>query len=840
MQQFADFTAKTAEQSLAALDTTEQGLSHQEALIRQQKFGPNKLSQRDLYWWEILLRQFKSPFLYLLIGASILALFLGEKLDGLMILLFVGINAVLGFYQEYKSEKTLLLLKQYVTAKSKVYRDKKEQRIPSDQLVPGDIIAVKPGDIVACDIRLIDSENLLVDESILTGESVAVQKTAEALKESVHDTYKATNILFSGATIVMGEGRGVVIGIGKDTALGNISTLTAETTHESLFEKGIAKFSKFILQLVVVTLIFIVLINIAIKGHDANIPTLLIFVIALAVSVIPEALPIVITFSLSRGALHLAKQKVVVKRLSAIEDLGSIRVLCTDKTGTITENRLTVDNTYPKMSKAILYARLAATTLENEADSRDAFDRAIDEAFTDEDKKFFHNWKRLKEIPFDPERKRNSVIITKNDIYELVVRGAAEIILPLCTNQSSSKHTAMAWAKKEGESGKRVIAIAKKLIHEKPTDIDVSQEKNLEFIGLISFIDPLKKTAKEAISKAKILGVQIKILTGDSKEVAGNIACAVGLISNPLEVLTGEAFDSLSTQEQHEAVDRYAVFARVAPSQKHKIIILLKERYEVGFLGEGINDAPALQAAHVAMAVQGASDIAQAASDIVLLNKSLHVIVDGIMEGRKIFTNTTKYIKATLASNFGNFYTVAIASLFINFLPLLPLQILLINLLTDFPMIAVVTDNVDSDELKSPREYGIREIALFATIMGIVSSIFDFIFFVLFYKISPQVLQTNWFIGSVLTELVFLFAIRTRFFVFKAKGPSETLLFLSFSAFVIALVLPFTSVGHTIFDFITPTAQYIYLILFITVLYFFASEGVKLMYYRLISDKERK
>lgn len=838
--QFAEYTAKTADQAIRALDTAREGLSGHEVLSRQQKFGPNKLSATDVHWWQILLRQFKSPFLYLLIGASVLAFFLGEKLDGLMIFLFVGINAALGFYQEYKSEKTLLLLKQYVVAKSKVYRDKKEQFVPSDQLVPGDIVLFEPGDVVACDIRIIDSENLFADESILTGESVSVQKTSDAIRDSVHDTYKAVNILFSGTTIVSGEGRGVIIGIGKDTVIGNISTLTAETAHESSFEKGIAKFSKFILQLIVVTLIFIILINIAIKGNDANIPTLLIFAIALAVSVIPEALPIVITFSLSRGALNLAKHKVVVKRLSAIEDLGSIRVLCTDKTGTITENKLTVKDTYPKKSNVLAYAWLAAAVHEKAAAPVDAFDKAIADALTEDDRKFAQRFTHLSGIPFDPERKRNSVVVVQDSSHELIVRGAAEAILPLCTDDAAKKRAALAWAKKEGESGKRAIAVARKPIQKKSTDNDVSQEKNLEFVGLISFIDPLKKTAQEAIVKAKILGVQIKILTGDSKDVAGNIAYTVGLISDPLHVLTGEAFDSLSTQEQHEAVDGYAVFARIAPSQKHKIINLLKEKYEVGFLGEGINDAPALKAAHVAMAVAGASDIAREASDIVLLNKSLHVIVDGIMEGRKIFANTTKYIKATLASNFGNFYTVAIASLFIDFLPLLPLQILLINLLTDFPMIAVATDNVDKDELKSPREYGIREIALFATIMGIVSSFFDFIFFVLFYKISAGVLQTNWFIASVVTELVFLFAIRTRFSVFRAKGPSRTLFFLSVFAFIIALVLPFTRIGHTLFDFITPSTQHIYLILFITVLYFIASEGVKLMYYRLNSNKERK
>lgn len=835
---FSTYTTKNTEDILAEFRVTKSGLTSHEAEKRLALFGLNELSGKQTHWYDILLRQFRSPFLYLLIGASLLSFFLGEMIDGLMILLFVGINAVLGFYQEYHSEKTLQLLKQYVVLKTKVFREGKEEEIKSSELIPGDIIILHPGTIIPADIRFLKSENIVVDESLLTGESVAVTKTHEKLTAHTSEIYKAQNIGFSGTTIVSGEGLGIVISTGRNTAIGGIAKLTVETRHESSFEKGIGRLSNFILKLIIVTLIFMVVINILLKGSHANIPTLIIFAIALAISVIPEALPVVTTFSFSRGALRLAKNKVVVKRLSAIEDLGSIEVLCTDKTGTITENKLSVSSFYPERS-TVLMASLATSLILKGAKPTDSFDIALLDSLTNEERKEFHNYERIEEVPFDPRRKRNSVLVKKNGKHELIVRGAFENVFALCKIHSHfSKEELDAWVEKEGKQGKRVIAVAKKLIFHISSQNLVKEENDLEIIGLISFIDPLKKTAQTAIKNAEVLGVQIKILTGDSKDVAGAIAFQTGLITNPGDVLTGDALDRLAIHQQHEAVSRYSVFARVSPEQKHLIIQLLQEKYEVGFLGEGINDAPALKTANVAIVVQDAADIAREASDIVLLNKSLHVVIDGIREGREIFGNTAKYIKATLASNFGNFYTVAISSLFIPFLPLLPLQILLINLLTDFPMIAVATDNVDEEELKRPRSYDIKEIALFATVMGIVSTMIDFLFFVLFYKISPQVLQTNWFIGSVLTELVFIFSIRTRLPIFKATLPSFPLFVLSGLAFVTALILPFTPVGHNVFAFITPNLHYIFLILALTLGYFITTEGVKLMYYRFTNGKK--
>lgn len=831
---FSAFTTKSSDKILQELNSSEGGLSTAEVTKRQQTSGSNELVGHSTHWYDVLLRQFTSPFLYLLIGASLTSFLLGQLLDGSMILLFVGINALFGFYQEYRSEKTPKLLKQYVVAKTKVYRDGKEAVVESASLVPGDIVLLQPGDIVPADIRLVRAESLLVDESILTGESVAINKIAESLPAETHEIYQALNCCFSGTAIVSGEGKGVVIMTGKNTVMGTITTLTVETHHKSSFEKSLGQLSNFILKLISITLVAIVVINILLKGADAHLPTLLIFAIALAISVIPEALPVVTTFSFSQGALRLAKNKVIVKRLSAIEDLGSIEILCTDKTGTITENKLSIHAYYPSKNGTLLAAGLAVNPENNLSDS---FDRATFDALSPHEKELIQGYTVLHEIPFDPKRKYNSILIKNKKTIELVVRGAAERVLALCKNPEKVKtQELMSWIENEGKQGRRVLAIARKTFATQPKNI-LTAEKDLVFVGLISFLDPLKPTAHQAILHANKLGVQVKILTGDSREVAGNVAFQTGLIKNPNDVMLGDEFELLSIQHKHEAVMRYHVFARVSPEQKHAIIQLLQEKHEVGFLGEGINDAPALKTANVGIVVQSASDIARETADIVLLNKSLDVIIDGIREGRKIFGNTVKYIKATLASNFGNFYTVSISSLFISFLPLLPLQILLINLLTDFPMIAVATDNVDADELRRPHNYDIKEIALFSTVMGIVSSFFDFIFFVLFYKISPQVLQTNWFIGSILTELVFLFAIRTHLSIFKAVKPSLTLIFLSLAAFVVAIILPFTIFGQKVFEFITPTLHDISTILVITLAYFVTTECVKVLYYKFIGGK---
>lgn len=813
-----------------------QGLSKIEAEKRLEKYGPNKIKSNEITPFIILKRQLTSPFIYLLLGAALIAFILNEQLDSLMILIFITLNTLLGFHQEFKSEKALKLLKSLIIKNAKVIRDHETLLLPVSEIVPGDLISLDAGDIVPADLRIVNATELSIDESILTGESLPVIKNTHVSKNINLEIYQAQNIAFSGTTVISGRASGIVIATGIETVFGNIAHFAFETPHVSNFQKGISKLSRFILYLMTITLILVIFANILIKGFHINIPDLLIFSIALAVSVIPEALPLVTTFSLAKGALHLAKHKVVVKRLSAIEDLGGIEILCTDKTGTLTEGTMTFSGTYaPQKDPVLFYANLAAHFLGRKGKkANDPFDLALGKTLSKDDESEFASFESISEIPFDPVHRLDAVLIHKNNKSLYIVRGAPEKIFASCPDSVNKE--AWNWMHREGLQGKRILALAiKESPHKSSLNLkDLPSE--MRFIGMVSFIDPLKKTTLYAIKKAEKIGLKIKILTGDSLEVAGAIGTQIGLIPSPDKVLGGDAWHEMTDSEKRKSVLENSVFARVTPQQKHEIINLLNQSYEVGFLGEGINDAPALKIASVGLVVKGAADISQEAADIILLEKSLHVIIEGIHEGRQVFINTLKYIKSTLTSNFGNFYAVAIASLLIDFLPMLPLQILLLNLLSDFPAISISTDTVDPSEIAKPQNYNLKEITLLASILGIISTIFDFIFFGLYYRLSPQILQTNWFIASIFTELVLLFSIRTQKIFYQSSKPSPSVIALCSIAVIITLILPFTTFGHQIFHFVNPQIPHLLTIIFIVAIYFFVSEFIKNLFYRYNSN----
>lgn len=817
----------------------EHGLSTDAVATAQSKYGSNALAEHTTSPFSIFFRQFKSSFVYLLIGAAVLALILGETIDGVMVIIFVLINAVLGFLQEYRSEKTSQLLKQFTVPHTQVRRNGQVQRIASKEVVPGDVVILEAGDIVPADCRVIVANDVMANETILTGESVPIAKTIEPLAKETEQIYEASNILFSGTTLVSGEAETVVIATGKHTAMGEVATLTTETHRVSSFEVEINKFSKFILRLVLITLVCVLAMHLLLKA-DTSWIDLIIFGIALAVGVIPEGLPVVTTFSLSRGALRLAKQQVVVKRLTAIEDLGGIEVLCTDKTGTITENKLTVADVTGDRSTTLWQAALAGTEVIHDQSQtpNNSFDLAVWQALNDQEQQRLITVKRLAEIPFDPERRRNSVLMEVNGQRTLIVRGAAEVICQFCPAMSPNLCKELeAWVAKQGEQGRRVIALAHKPWNQ--DTYEASDElKNLEYIGAISFVDPIKASTQQAVTDAKELGVTVKVITGDSKEVAGAVGHQVGLIAQPTDVLLGAELEALSHEEQLVAVRKHNMFARISPQQKYHIIELLQQQnIQVGFLGEGINDAPALKKANISLVVQGASDIAREAADVILLKQSLEVIVDGIREGRSVFANTMKYIQATLSSNFGNFYAVALVSLFIDFLPMLPLQILLVNLLSDFPMISIAADRVDAAELRKPKAYHVKDILLLATFLGITSTVFDFIYFAVFRNLDPSGLQTNWFIGSILTELLFLFSIRTHRFILKGIGPAPIILLLTSAAAILTVAIPYTNFGQAIFQFTPPTLNQMLIILGIAAVYLITTETVKVLYFKHFSAK---
>lgn len=814
----------------------ENGLTQKEVIKRQETHGLNAIRLKETTGWHILIRQFKSAFVYLLLSAMVITIILGETVDTVMILLFIVINTGLGFYQEYSSEKTAKLLNSYALPRAKVKRSNKLQQITADQLVFGDIVRLETGDKVPADIRLLEVDDFSVNETVLTGESVSVFKNTDTLHEAPASYHEATNLAFSGTDVLKGEAWGVVVATGKSTAFGSIAELAGETRKVSDFEQGISKFSSFILKLIGATLVAVFVAHLMMNRDGVDMIDLIFFSVALTVSVIPEALPLVTTFSLSRGAKRLARRKVLVKRLSAIEDLGGIEVLCSDKTGTLTKNEMQIIDTLSGNSEQTVWLANLASSFEL-AQKVEPFDIALEAGLNDTQRQNLKKAKKIFDEAFDPTTRMNSVVVEDGKGIRVIIRGAPESVIEHCKvmNETARKE-AQEWIHRHGTLGHRVLAVASKevKIDAQGEDIHDSelQRNDFEFSGIISFEDPIKESTVSAVAQARKLGVRIVIITGDSPTVAGAVAKGIGLIDFPDSVITGREWQAADDHDRDSFLQHGAVFARVTPEEKYDIINALRQKYMIGFLGEGINDAPALKAAGVSLVVNSASDIAREAADIILLKKNLEVIIEGIKEGRQVFANTTKYIKSTLASNFGNFFAVATASLLVDFLPMLPIQILLVNLLSDTPMISISTDTVDPSELKSPRKYTVKDIIVIAIILGLVSTVFDFIFFGAFYRISPGVLQTNWFIGSILTELVLLFSIRTKSLFIKSKRPSTSIIVLSVLTFILTIGLPYTPFGQSVFKFVPPTGGHLVFIISMVVLYFIISETVKLFYYR--------
>ncbi len=832
---FAEYANKDIDEVFKKLKTSRRGLSEDEAAERLKIGGFNEIKEKENGLFKIFLRQLKSPFFYLLFIASFIAFLIGEWIDGLVILLFVLLNVFLGFIQEARAEQAVAALKRYIPSKARVIRGDDEKIIDKKNLVRGDIVLLEAGDIAPVDLRVIEAANFLVDESVLSGESAPVLKTGQTAPEA-KEIFEAKNIIFAGTSAVSGEAMATVIGTGQDTELGEIAGLVLGITRESVYEKNLFKFSRLILRIVVITIVVIFLANLLIKG-TANFFEFLIFSIALIVSIIPEALPAVVTFSLSRGAMKMAKEKVVVKRLSAIEDLGDIEVLCSDKTGTLTENKLRLANVFSsEKDKCLLYGILSSSYAVEKIESTvNPFDTAIWEGSPLKIRDSIKNYKAISEIPFGPERLRNSVLLEDGEKRKiLIVKGAPEIILNLSEKfgKNQTRESVMEKIKKEGEEGKRTLAIGFKELSKGQKRISADDENSLVFLGFYSFVDPLKNTAKEAIQLAKKLGVEIKIITGDSREIAGYIGKEAGLIDKAENVISGKELEMLAENEFERKCLEFSVFARISPKTKYKIVEALQKKCEVGFLGEGVNDAPALKLANVAIAVPSAADVSREASDIVMLQKDLKVIVDGIRNGRDVFSNINKYLKLTITSNFGNFYSIATISLLIPYLPMLPAQILLVNLLSDFPLIAVATDRIDVEELKKPKMFQLNNMIFLIILLALTSTVFDFIFFGIFRKVQPGLLQTLWFTESILTEIFLVFSVRTSHFFLKAKFPSLPLIILSFLAASAAIIFPFTKFGQETFHFVSPPLTSLFIVLSLVIIYFFISEIVKLLYFR--------
>lgn len=796
---------------------TLEGLTTREAEGLLKKYGPNTVETSTRAGIDLFLKQFRFPFTYILVGAMAVSFLLRQFSDAYMIAAFILINVFTGFYMEARSVHTAELLKKKLALKAKVLRDGEWGFIETSLLVPGDAVEVSAGNIIPADMDLVDVQGLGIDESTITGES---------------QTQYKKNKVFAGTIVVEGGGKGIVTATGKNATVGKITKLVSETERVSTFEQRIAKFSRVIVWLVAGVLILMVAGNIILAGSMARIWEFALFSIALAVSVIPEALPLVVTFSFARGALLLAKEKVLVKRLSAIEDMGSIDILCTDKTGTLTENALAiaeiVDYTPEKSLKLIT---LAGYDDDTSVSYFNSFDAALFSSLNDKDKKIVKKAEVIRGMPFNADKRYSVNLVREGRDFRLLVRGAPEAVIELADKLPAPKKELEKWISSRGDEGKRVLAVCEKVLGK--STFSGSDITNLRFLGMVAFVDPVKATSQEAVQKAEKLGIGLKVLTGDRKEVSAYIAKQLGIIKSEREVMTGDEFARLSSKRKKEAVENVIVFARILPQQKYEIVKMLQEKYRVGYLGDGVNDAPALKLANVAMAVSGANDIASDAADIIFLKKDLKIIIDGINRGRVIFANMTKYITATLSANFGNFFAIATASFLVKYLPMLPTQILLVNLLSDFPMIAMATDNADVGDLKKPNEDNMRRTLSLAGVLGVISSAFDFIFFGVFLRFGELALQTGWFIESILTELIFIFSARTKVAFFKAIKPSSALISLVATAAILTVILPYTAFGQGEFGFITLDTTKLGTIFLIVIVYFAATEGSKLLFFKL-------
>jgi Mg2+-importing ATPase len=800
---------------------TMEGLNPQEVAAKTAQYGKNLLPKKTVSVWFVLIHQFQSTLVCLLLIAALISYGIKDYSDGTVILAILLLNTLLGFFQEYKSEKIIEKLSLFITRMVRVKRAGQVVLLDQTDIVPGDVVILHEGDIAPADMRVVEADNLQVDESALTGESEPVTK-------------KATDAILTGSTIQKGEATGIVYATGAATEFGAIVALSTGTKKITEYEKSLKSFSAVLIRIVVIALSVVFIAKLLLTKGPLHFTDLLLFIISMAVAVVPEVLPVIATVSLSSGALKLAKQHVVVKRLSSVEDLGSITMLCTDKTGTITENRMTIahiESADTTFFQTLAYATIAVLKnrkhrVANSYD--DAFIQYVSPAIQQQAQHFVI----VKELPFDPEDKRRRVVFndTSSNQYYLVVIGAPDILLSI----ASSDHTAqyLQTISQEGSTGLHHISLAyKKIIYHDDYDI-LQEEHDLIFLGYVSLTDPLRASAKKTIEDAKKLGIQIKILTGDSKEVATYVGTQVGLVTTDHAVYTGSELAAMTPEAFKNAVMTAHVFARVSPTQKYAIIEALKETYVVGYQGDGINDAPALKLADVAIAVNTATDIAKENADIVLLHKDLEVIINGIKYGRTIFVNINKYILYTMVNNFGTFIALAVLYLSSKDLPLLPIQILFTNILTDIPLITIYSDSVEDNEVVSPEKHNLKQLLHLSLVLGIPTAVFELAYFALIRFQPLIIIQTSLYLYFTAIALVVFYALRNKGFFWKAKTPSRLLTVSFFVAGIASLAVIYIAVFQHWFHFAALSYGAVITILISTVLYFFCLDTIKVWYYK--------
>ncbi|MCX8202236.1 MAG: magnesium-translocating P-type ATPase [Candidatus Micrarchaeota archaeon] len=851
LQYSMPFWSIEKEKVISILNSSANGISNSEANQRILKYGRNEAAVREEnVLLSLILRNLFNPITVALILAGLVTLFINDVQSAMIIFAIVFLSIAINVIQEYRSHNAIEKLKKMVTFYSHVVRDGEVVEIDSRDIVPGDIVLFTVGDRIPADLRIIEEDDLAIDESVITGEYYPVKKTSKEIKKKNILPQEMQNIAFAGSLVKEGKGKGIVIATGKNTFIGKTIGLMEEIKDESEFEKNMKDFSQYLLNIILFATTLILLMNIFV-GHDIIIS--LIFAIALTVGLIPEPLPIIMTSILSRGAMKLASKGVIVKRLSATEDLGNVDILCCDKTGTLTENRLRVLDSFDYSGKEsklplVLSAACVSVVKKDHSIKGNSIDVALVQhlTFNSDLKKAVDKYKIQEAVPFDYERQRMSVIAKIDRKKLLIVKGAPEAILSIsryglqegeAVTISKVRSQAMETYKKLSNQGLRVIAVGIKEIKKTTENHNYSKEDENEitFIGFVSFIDPIKPTAKETLKMAKKYGVEIKIITGDSAEVTRTITEKLEFPVEEKQILVGREIDEALRKKDFERLERTVIFARATPEQKYKIIKFLRSRgHVVAYLGDGVNDAPSLIEADVGISVNTGTDVSKEAADVILTRKSLKSVFDGIIIGRTLFSNIVKYLRVTFAGNFGNLFTIGFASGFLRFIPLLPAQILFINFLSDLPALAFSTDNVDGEDLKKPRKWRSDQIIKNGAIFGAISTVFDLILIVYLINVLgvfEEVFRTLFFLEIILSEIFVILFLRTTKPFFLAARPSAILM----AALVISSAIGFISIFPpfaSYLEFETPVTDLILFTVLIAIGYALTTELVKYFVYR--------
>jgi len=792
------------------------GLTSQEAAERLQQCGYNNPAPAERRSAVLdFIRLFLSPLVLILLIAAGSAAFLGDVTDAGIIFAIVLLSNTLDFTQTHKSQKAVAQLQQRVAATATVLRDGKAQEIRRADVVPGDVMRLSAGDVVPADARLLESRDLYVQQAALTGESLPVEKQARG--EEVSAKPDAENMVFLGTSVVSGTASALVVATGAKTSFGDIAARLASRSAPTSFDQGLKDFSLLITRTVFVLVLFLVVVSLA--RHQNPLQSLL-FAVALAVGLTPEFLPMIVSVTLAKGARAMAKKKVIVKHLSAIQNFGSIDVLCSDKTGTLTSGNMALDRSldpFGEPSKRVF--TLAWLNSRFETGIRSPLDTAIQQGLEPEDAV---GYEKRDEIPYDFERRRLSIVVERQSRRLLITKGAAEGILERSVAYEANGRTApldptaLDRCRKTSDGlsreGFRVLAVAYTEIEVRP-DYSAADEKNLTLAGFLTFSDPPLPDAAESLAALQRDGVRVKIITGDGDLVTAHVCSQVGLDAG--KIVLGDELDQMTDTALGHVAEQTTVFARVSPAQKNRILLALKHRgHVVGYIGDGINDAPSLHAAEVGISVSSAVDVAREAADIILVEPGLDVLASGILEGRKAFGNVMKYLLMGTSSNFGNMFSMTGASLFLPFLPMLPTQILLNNFMYDVSQITIPTDDVDDDFLRKPRHWDISLIRNFMVLIGPISSIFDFLTFwvmLRFFNAGQALFHTGWFVESLATQTLVIFIIRTAGNPLKSR-PSRALAITTLTIVAAGLLLPYSALAGPLGFVPLPGAYFAYLI----------------------------